>query len=95
MLRNWRVLFDAMSAAPKKVAADADRPTSQLNGGRVDPGGRFVRRGMEDADQPLIWARCALEPTGPSAISTMVSLAPTWLVARLLRQSVTSCETSR
>ena len=96
MAKSPPVLFDAMCGVLDKFAADAD--LTQLNDGRVHPGGRFVCGVREEAaDQPLSWARCAFEPIGPSAASAIASQAPTWLASRTLRQdmSVTSCETMR
>ena len=65
-LESGFALFDESTGALDKIAeVETDLPTTRLNDGRVDPAGRFVCGGMDEAaDQKPISAVYVLEPDG-------------------------------
>lgn len=49
-LESGFALFDPVSGSTGKIAdVESDKPTTRLNDGRVDPAGRFVCGGMDEA----------------------------------------------
>jgi L-arabinonolactonase len=55
-LESGFALFDAVAGRIDRVASvEADLPSTRLNDGRVDPAGRFISGGMDEAErqQPL------------------------------------------